>query len=394
MDTVFIQQVAPGVFYGYDPAYYFGFGGGDYPPEYTFSPCWCGGYVQVVRVYLGTLAVLLPKPPFDLRKVSFTEALTETAAANVLPNEIITDMTQSIMIGTQVQVQLLFQRPVQGLVFSAEGGPIEEWVVTYEEFEDPNSKAEIKPLRTNVNPIRAMWPFGSFNGSTYKLTASYQVYGRTYTRKTFFKVFAPSIENGGLGINAVFNSFIAVDDQWDTPIALHFGQLNELNSGIRFDLFDVYIPDGFPQAAYFEWVQVVENTSRRSFANDVDTFVKSGGGLDTRYPYAAVGTLERFTIDSPGIEMNSTFPRLSVKDDFLMYLMYIPEPQDSYRVGKFVPVKEIKWGWKGDAEGTFLGTEFIDADLTNTGLIGPTIVDATRYPLWTRNWKGIPYVKQ
>jgi hypothetical protein len=141
-------------------------------------------------------------------------------------------------------------------------------------------------------------------------------------------------------------------------------------------------------------VQVVENSSRSSYSNGVDVFAKIGGGLDTRYPHAQVTTLEKTTSDSPGLQITPVYPNVSIKDDYLMYLMFIPPARDVYRNPKYVPLKEIGWRWPANAAGTFEGQTFISAEITNPILIGPGIGDADRYPLWTRNWKGIPYVKQ
>jgi hypothetical protein len=389
VDTVFIQQIAPGVFFGYDPAYYFGFGGGEYPPEFTFAPCWCGGYVQVVRIYLGTLGVLLPKPVFYLSKQPFTEALIDPST-NALQDDV-TNMTQSLMVGEQVRLKLVGGRMFSALVYTAEGNPIEEWKVTYNEFEDPNSKAEIKPVRNTLNPVLLMWPFGSFTGTTYKLSCAYMVYGKAYVRQTFYKVFKPNVE-----VEAGFANQIAVDNKWDPQLqaALHLGELNEFRPGMRFTLKSATPPSGFPSGSY-EWVQVVKETSRRGFGSaGISDFVKSGGGLDTRYPYAQVTTLQNSTYDSPGLQMTIAFPFVSVKDDYLMYLMFIPDRRDDFGNPKYVPLKEISWGWRADAMGTYNGTTFESAAIFNDDLDGPEIRDAVVYPLWNRNWKGIPYEVQ
>jgi hypothetical protein len=390
IDTVFVQEVAPGVYYGYDPAYYFGFGGGEYPPEYTFAPCWCGGYVQVVRIYLGTLGVLLPKPVFYLQRLPFTGAISDPSP-NALQDDI-TNMTQSIMVGEQVYVKLTgpSNRPPQGLVYTAEGNAIEDWVVTYNEPQDPNSKAEIKPLRTNLNPILIMWPFGSFTGTTYKLQCAYLIYGRAYVRRTFYKVFRPNVE-----VDADFTNQITVDDKWDpdVPTALHLGELNEFRPGIRFTLNSATAPPGFTRGAY-EWVQVVEETSERSFGHGTTRYVKKGGGLDTKYPYAQVTTLQNSTSDSPGIGMTSIDPIVSANDSFLMYLMFIPDRRDDYTFPKYVPLKEIVWGWRANAVGTYNGVDFVSAELTNVAQVGPGIGDANRYPRWSRNWTSLIYVEQ
>jgi hypothetical protein len=388
VDTVFIQQVAPGVYYGYDPAYYFGFGGGEYPPEFTFAPCWCGTYVQVVRIYLGTLGVLLPKPMFYLVKEPFTEAIIE-ASPNALPVDI-TNKTESIMVGEQNRIKLVSQRNLMALAYVAEGNAIEDWIVTYNRFEDPESTADIKPLRTTLNPILIMWPFGSFTGTTYKLSCAYIVYGKTYVKQAFFKVFKPNVE-----VEASFTNEIKVDDKWTDSgsIALHLGELNEFRPGIRFTLKSATPPSGFPSGSY-EWVQVVEEKSERSFGHGNTRYVKKGGGLDTRYPYAQVTTLQKSTYDSPGIGMTSIDPIVSANDSYLMYLMFIPDRRDDFGSPKYVPLKEISWGWRANAVGTYNGIDFVSAELTNVLPSGPGISDATRYPRWSRNWNSLVYEEQ
>ena len=54
-----------GVTSWYDPLGYSLFGG-DYPPEYTFHPCHCGGYQKYQHIYLGSLGLLFEKPKFEL----------------------------------------------------------------------------------------------------------------------------------------------------------------------------------------------------------------------------------------------------------------------------------------------------------------------------------------
>jgi hypothetical protein len=307
---------------------------------------------------------------------------------------VVTNQTSSILVGDQVQTEILTQRPAFGIVWVAEGGAIEDWLVSYAAFQDPNSTATIKPLRTNINPLLAMWPFGSVAGSTYKLTCVFVVYGRTYGRRTFYKVFKPDVPNG-IGIDADYTNQIMADDTWDPNVqaALHLGEVNEFRPGMRFTFGGAVMPAGFPNGNY-EWVQVVQDSSRRSYSDGVDVFAKIGGGLDTTYPYAQVTTLQNTTFDSPGLEITSTYPNVSIKDDYLMYLMFIPPARDVYRSPKYAPLKEIAWGWRANAAGTFEGQTFVSATITNPSLIGPGIGDADRYPLWSRNWKGIPYVKQ
>jgi hypothetical protein len=406
VDTVFVLQVAPGVYYGYDPAYYFGFGGGEYGPEFTFAPCWCGDYVVVVRIYLGTLGLLFPKPEFPY---AVDESPTLAIAENDIPNtnqlrRIISGRGNVNIVGERFYPTLVPNppsRPVTSVVWEIEGNIIEEFVVNYvgkdkrsdDQAKNPdlNTTGKVTDFNPNGRQVRMLWWDGSFQGSTYKIVARFNIFGRTYrTVPGTVVVYKPRVT-----LTAEYNSSPIVSDLYDPDdpdsFWTHLGSpIFGNNDGINFRMTEHVVPGGFQEGDY-QWVQVVSSTTRRQL--DPATYTFTSNGLDTTYPYFEIDNPDMAeTEDSPGEPFLTTrlgvpaYRKHEITDTFSMYLMFRPRQRFDYET-EWVPLKKVFWGWKAQSTATLdpqTGV-MIGGTITGSDLDDITIADPIAYPEWTKN---------
>jgi hypothetical protein len=413
IDTVFVQQVAPGVYYGYDPAYYFGFGGGEYPPEFTFAPCWCGGYVQVVRIYLGTLGLVFPKPEVfttledvdDTILAAMPDRIGEIPRTN--QTRILSGNILPVMIGERYQLGFTIRNRPSGFVDWIVGGKfVESWNAMCGSKKDPQTCGPTEPITsadtTSPNLARTrpivMWYVGSFQGLFAQIIPRFTLYGRLYGGPAgAAQVFAPNVN-----VTASYENTIAVRNTFRSPTPdfsnfyTCFGVRRTGDPpgapGIRFTLTSQSIPSGFAQG-FYQWVQVVESggytESNSNLGNPDESYTTFG--LDTTYPYRGIDLASiTDTSDSPNLRWTLQNGKPShlqqdFESSFTMYLMYLPVSTTNLST-RWVPVKAYTWGFNVTATAiTDVLTGSMQGGNVNFNLEPIAPVPNIDFPRWTRN---------
>ena len=381
----------PGGYLWYDP-YGYSYFGGDYPSEYTFAPCYCGGYQVYQFIYLGSLGLNYPKTTIDMILVDNPAAFAGQAEgrppAGPLSSEIIQNRTIPIQAGEQADVAITANSiPVpptailSNFIWSWGGSAVEEWKASYNSNGDPNSRTFIAPVDYTTNPMTIMWHSGSPSGTSYTLRCIFRVNNKVYTRSSTFKVFRPqvAVTSSILPTPTVTNLY---DNSGDW--ALHLGiRSSSALSGINFNYSNLNVPAGF-QPGTLQWVQVIKKTSRKSIdTSGGQVSIQAEDVLDTEYPYSSGNP----TYDSPVQGFTTIYTRSMADDSFKMYLMYRPTASRSTFFPRWVTLKTIAWGWKGDGQVTLNPTtgQIASGSLLSGSVTTPVIVDEFEFPEWGRN---------
>ena len=256
-------------------------------------------------------------------------------------------------------------------------------------FDGNNSWSTLSNLtETTTSNISFFW---AYKGG-YKVTCTTVVAGRTNATTTTFKVVTPT------GIITTFTATIAVDSNYYTGFALHFGNVG-WQPGQAGILFSNFI--GMPWGSYnsgntnykIEWVQLVNSYSRMYQTNDGSgasyqswpPFTNSV--LDTVYPTPYYYPTWKETFDSPSASctnMNSTNAPYRILHDaasFTTYLLFQPTN------GNFVPLAKVDWNWSASAALNQVATNGNCWSLTDSYHSPNTKVlnNTTGYPQWDDN---------
>jgi hypothetical protein len=127
-----------------------------------------------------------------------------------------------------------------------------------------------------------------------------------------------------------------------------------------------------------EYVQLVNENVRYESLEDSLTpcLTIQKEGLDGEYPYPSEdgGITAK---DNPGAAVATSYNlNISVTYDYTMYLLYKPDKKGAI----FVPLKKIKWHWRGFATHQRVGDKF-DFKNSHVGLDSPE-QEANEYPTW------------
>jgi hypothetical protein len=383
----------PGGFLWYDP-YGYSFFGGDYPAEYTFLPCYCGGYQVYQLIYLGSLELVYPKNQLEMVAYEDTLALAGEAASiprtnQYIPAEDLTNKTIPIQVGERLTLGIVVRNVVvppnailNNFVWTWDGQAIEDWKVSHNGERDQLSRTFIADVDYLTNPIKIMWYSGDFSGASYTLRVVFRVNTRLYTRKVTFKVYRPQITvTSSILPTPTVDSLYDNSGEW----TLHLGLRNSsVLPGINFIYSNLNVPNGFG-TGNLQWVQVIKRTTRNNYNDDASEEIPLDveDVLDTEYPY----TYANPAYDSPVHGFTTLYTRNEADDEFKMYLMYLPQRSRYYSAIQWVTLKTISWGWKGSGR-VFVNrdTGQIDDGVKLSGSVtSPTVVDEIEYPEWGRN---------
>ncbi|MGH7953666.1 MAG: hypothetical protein ACREFE_17350, partial [Limisphaerales bacterium] len=165
-----------------------------------------------------------------------------------------------------------------------------------------------------------------------------------------------------------------------TSVGVYFGNLLTFaeppTDGITF-YHTITIPAGFSGSTI--WVQVDSNPVRQlqdsSSTWHIFTEKNSGPYLDTADPYPPEDFVGTDPVDSPGLQLPSSYLRGGAADTMEMWMMF--QPVGGHRV----PLRAVNWFWNGSATNGPSGWGFSNGDNSHN----PTDFETETYPTWNDN---------
>ena len=275
----------------------------------------------------------------------------------------ITDGNELIWVGEEAKMDCRLDTP--GYNLSNFQWTIPPLAISNYYADSQTGRVDAEFSKTN-NEVKYYWVDGAQNAV---VVAQAVVNGFTLTAKTTFQVRRPAAS-----IIAEIHTQVAVDDNWDSTPALHFGW-HTTTYGITFG----YVTDTANPPSY-QWVQTGNALRRFKHATNNLWYRAGTNGLDTHYPYPkhkVNGVQYEWTGDDPGTTLHQL--EHTANDGFTMHLMF--KPPVVIRPTIWVPLRKIGWSWFGHAAYSNNSYVLVDGAPDKDQMDA----DSTAHPRWESN---------
>ena len=292
-----------------------------------------------------------PPDSCDVQPVSVVVTIEEGPRI-IFQGKDITNTTQTVSLGQQIA---LTTTPI-------EAGQTQSWIGDLDKKQTVGGyTASGNYSRTHAKGTGAVqdadftqssttfyWTMVGTKNVTYTVHSG----GQTGTAQATFKVQGPTCAGSCVKVQLGEVDIYQFENVW----WMGFGNIDTAKRpGITF----TEVPD-VPQSGDFVWVQTYSEESKEYSAHGAVencTSTPNGAALDTTFPYAvSIGpyALPGTTNDSPDNPLQSDWSKLSVTENFKMYLMWQPT---TYRSSEWlplpgsipVPLGYVAWTWSGTA---------------------------------------------
>jgi len=317
----------------------------------------------------------------DCYDLNFSEPIGDTGCTQVASVKIylngstnVTDTTQNVIVGQQINLSIHVDGTTitpDHIQWSVPGNRIANYAAS------ATSGTVTRLLNLQTSSLTFYWVDG---GEARQVQMSCRIAGAQFDKIATFNVKRPTAQI--MTTTGTPDVFTPSHGGLQGLLSLAYGEPSPGTPGIKFTK-SVSFPQGF--SGDIEWLQVVDQTTRTRTTNaDVVEQRQGSGLLDIFYFYPSD---TNGTQDSPGVSLTTAYKAISVNDNFIMYLMFVPTGTSGTPI--YVPLRQVTWSWSGSAFRVGSSNNWVRNAVSNTA--NPQDADVTDCPQWSANLSSIDY---